>query len=46
MTCAFCHANWDHLSSNLFMLFVFGRVRLVTLVPVVSVPAHSAIFGY
>ena len=22
--CSFCHANWAHLSSNLFGLYVFG----------------------
>jgi len=25
LTCTFCHANWAHLSSNLFQLLVFGR---------------------
>jgi len=23
--CSFCHADFQHLSSNLFMLYVFGR---------------------
>lgn len=26
ITSMFCHANWAHLSSNLFMLFIFGRL--------------------
>lgn len=26
LTSAFCHASWQHLSSNLFMLYVFGKV--------------------
>jgi membrane associated rhomboid family serine protease len=25
VTCAFCHGSWDHLSSNLFFLLVFGK---------------------
>lgn len=25
-SCAFCHAGWEHLSNNLFLLFVFGRI--------------------
>ena len=28
LTAAFCHANWEHISSNLFMLMVFGKVSL------------------
>ncbi|CAG9461625.1 unnamed protein product [Pedinophyceae sp. YPF-701] len=26
ITCCFCHASWDHISSNLFLLLVFGRL--------------------
>lgn len=26
MTAAFCHYSWDHLSSNLFMLYTFGKI--------------------
>ncbi len=26
ITSLFCHANWTHLSGNLFMLYVFGRL--------------------
>ena len=26
MTAAFAHASWEHLSSNIFMLYVFGRI--------------------
>ncbi|KAK9820008.1 hypothetical protein WJX72_005045 [[Myrmecia] bisecta] len=26
ITCAFCHASWDHISSNLFLLYFFGRI--------------------
>eukprot|EP00210_Caulerpa_lentillifera_P008428 g8040.t1 len=26
VTCAFCHASWAHLSSNLFLLYVFGKL--------------------
>lgn len=26
LTSMFCHANWAHLSSNLFMLYIFGRL--------------------
>lgn len=26
MTAAFCHANWNHLSSNLFFLYIFGKL--------------------
>lgn len=26
VTAIFCHANWAHLSGNLFMLYVFGRL--------------------
>ncbi|MGB3615809.1 MAG: rhomboid family intramembrane serine protease [Elainellaceae cyanobacterium] len=26
ITAMFCHANWAHLSGNLFMLYVFGRL--------------------
>eukprot|EP01025_Chloroclados_australasicus_P038956 TRINITY_DN4019_c1_g1_i1.p1 TRINITY_DN4019_c1_g1~~TRINITY_DN4019_c1_g1_i1.p1 ORF type:complete len:203 (-),score=12.38 TRINITY_DN4019_c1_g1_i1:343-951(-) len=26
ITCGFCHANFQHLSSNLFMLYVFGKI--------------------
>jgi membrane associated rhomboid family serine protease len=26
ITSLFCHANWSHLSSNIFMLYVFGRL--------------------
>ncbi len=26
ITSMFCHANWAHLSSNLFMLYIFGRL--------------------
>lgn len=25
ITCSFCHASFDHLSGNLFMLLVFGK---------------------
>lgn len=25
VSCAFCHGSWQHLSSNLFGLYVFGR---------------------
>lgn len=25
VTCAFCHASWEHLSNNLLMLLVFGK---------------------
>ena len=25
-SCAFCHVGWEHLSNNLFLLFVFGRI--------------------
>ncbi|MEM9448766.1 MAG: rhomboid family intramembrane serine protease [Cyanobacteria bacterium P01_E01_bin.6] len=26
ITSLFCHANWTHLSSNIFMLYIFGRL--------------------
>ena len=26
VTAAFCHHSWDHLSSNLFMLYTFGKI--------------------
>ena len=26
ITAAFCHHSWDHLSSNLFMLYTFGKI--------------------
>lgn len=26
VTAAFAHASWEHLSSNIFMLYVFGRI--------------------
>ncbi|KAK1312518.1 hypothetical protein QJS10_CPA07g00734 [Acorus calamus] len=26
ITSAFCHANWNHLSSNLFFLYIFGKL--------------------
>jgi len=26
ITAMFCHANWQHLSSNLFFLYLFGRL--------------------
>ncbi|KAL9230323.1 hypothetical protein vseg_005690 [Gypsophila vaccaria] len=26
VTAAFCHANWNHLSSNLFFLYIFGKL--------------------
>ena len=26
ITAAFCHYSWDHLSSNLFMLYTFGKI--------------------
>lgn len=26
VTAAFCHANWEHLSSNAFSLLIFGRI--------------------
>lgn len=26
VTSAFCHASWEHLSSNLFLLYVFGKL--------------------
>ncbi len=26
ITSIFCHANWQHLSGNLFLLFVFGKL--------------------
>ena len=26
VTSSFCHASWAHLSSNLFMLYVFGKI--------------------
>ncbi|KAL8138594.1 hypothetical protein V2J09_004595 [Rumex salicifolius] len=26
ITAAFCHANWNHLSSNLFFLYIFGKL--------------------
>ncbi|GMH37286.1 hypothetical protein BSKO_05159 [Bryopsis sp. KO-2023] len=25
LTCSFCHASWQHLSSNIFMLYIFGK---------------------
>lgn len=25
LTCCFCHSSWEHLSTNMFMLLVFGR---------------------
>ncbi|GAB5368389.1 hypothetical protein AAMO2058_001315000 [Amorphochlora amoebiformis] len=26
VTSSFCHASWDHLSNNLFMLYAFGKM--------------------
>jgi len=26
LTCAFCHHSWDHLSSNTFLLLIFGQI--------------------
>ncbi|KAI0497809.1 hypothetical protein KFK09_021046 [Dendrobium nobile] len=26
ITAAFCHVNWNHLSSNLFFLYIFGKL--------------------
>ncbi|KAG9456087.1 hypothetical protein H6P81_000595 [Aristolochia fimbriata] len=26
ITAAFCHASWNHLSSNLFFLYIFGKL--------------------
>ncbi|KAG7556502.1 Peptidase S54 rhomboid domain [Arabidopsis suecica] len=26
VTATFCHANWNHLSSNLFLLYIFGKI--------------------
>ena len=26
ITCSFCHASWAHLSSNTFLLYVFGKI--------------------
>ncbi|KAJ3694550.1 hypothetical protein LUZ60_010030 [Juncus effusus] len=26
MTATFCHANWQHLSSNLFFVYIFGKL--------------------
>ncbi|KAK8961497.1 hypothetical protein KSP40_PGU018149 [Platanthera guangdongensis] len=26
ITATFCHANWNHLSSNLFFLYIFGKL--------------------
>ncbi|KAI3414450.1 Rhomboid domain-containing protein [Psidium guajava] len=26
MTATFCHADWNHLSSNLFFLYIFGKL--------------------
>ena len=26
ITCSFCHASWAHLSSNIFLLYVFGKI--------------------
>nr|AIY60653.1 rhomboid protein Hedne_RBL11 [Hedera nepalensis] len=26
VTASFCHANWNHLSSNLFFLYIFGKL--------------------
>ncbi|CAN6540075.1 unnamed protein product [Malus baccata var. baccata] len=26
LTATFCHANWSHLSSNLFFLYIFGKL--------------------
>lgn len=26
VTATFCHANWKHLSSNLFFLYIFGKL--------------------
>ncbi|KAF3446447.1 hypothetical protein FNV43_RR11626 [Rhamnella rubrinervis] len=26
LTASFCHANWNHLSSNLFFLYIFGKL--------------------
>lgn len=25
ITCTFMHANWQHISSNIFMIYVFGK---------------------
>jgi len=26
VTCSFCHASWQHLSSNIFFVYVFGKL--------------------
>ena len=26
LTCIFCHGSWQHLSSNLFQLYIFGKL--------------------
>lgn len=26
LTAAFCHASWQHISGNAFMLLIFGRI--------------------
>ena len=26
ITSSFCHASWQHLSSNIFMLYIFGKI--------------------
>ncbi|XP_020245633.1 rhomboid-like protein 11, chloroplastic isoform X2 [Asparagus officinalis] len=43
VTATFCHANWNHLSSNLFFLYIFGK--LVEEEEAVSVGASGAVFG-
>ncbi|XP_072999660.1 rhomboid-like protein 11, chloroplastic isoform X2 [Typha latifolia] len=50
VTATFCHANWNHLSSNLFFLYIFGAganvVSWLVLPRVaVSVGASGAVFG-
>ena len=41
VTAAFCHLNWEHLSSNLFMLMVFGRVMPHSEIPCICpLPKH------
>uniref|UniRef100_A0A2N9J1K9 Peptidase S54 rhomboid domain-containing protein n=1 Tax=Fagus sylvatica TaxID=28930 RepID=A0A2N9J1K9_FAGSY len=50
LTATFCHANWNHLSSNLFFLYIFGvGANLVSWLVLprnaVSVGASGAVFG-
>ncbi|OMO91040.1 hypothetical protein COLO4_18696 [Corchorus olitorius] len=50
VTSTFCHANWKHLSSNLFFLYIFGAGAnivswLVLPRNAVSVGASGAVFG-